>query len=278
MSRSYVKSPLNYVGGKYKLLNEIIPLLTPCTKINKFIDLFGGGFNVGVNVISNSVVYNDICVQVTELLKYIKYTDIRNMLLEIEDYIEQYKLEREGKDGYLKLRQDYNSGKTEPLMLYTLLCCSFSNQIRFNKQGKFNMPYGERNFNKSLREKFIAFSERLHTIDCIFTSLSFEQFDFSVLTSNDLVYCDPPYLNSFATYNENGGWTEEDEATLLSLLDELNAHGIRFALSNNLKYNNPLVDIWKDKYNVHFLNADYNNCNYHKKDKSRDKEILVTNY
>ena len=81
VSRSYVKSPLNYVGGKYKLLNEIIPLLTPCTKINKFIDLFGGGFNVGVNVISNSVVYNDICVQVTELLKYIKYTDIRNMLL-----------------------------------------------------------------------------------------------------------------------------------------------------------------------------------------------------
>ena len=38
---SYIKSPLNYVGGKYKLLNEIIPLFP--NDINTFVDLFGGG-------------------------------------------------------------------------------------------------------------------------------------------------------------------------------------------------------------------------------------------
>lgn len=37
---SYIKSPLNYVGGKYKLLNEIIPLFPE--NINTFVDLFGG--------------------------------------------------------------------------------------------------------------------------------------------------------------------------------------------------------------------------------------------
>ena len=42
MSRNnYIKSPLNYVGGKYKLLNEIIPLFPE--NINTFVDLFGGG-------------------------------------------------------------------------------------------------------------------------------------------------------------------------------------------------------------------------------------------
>ena len=37
---NYIKSPLNYVGGKYKLLNEIIPLFP--NDINTFVDLFGG--------------------------------------------------------------------------------------------------------------------------------------------------------------------------------------------------------------------------------------------
>ena len=54
--------------------------------------------------------------------------------------------------------------------------------------------------------------------------------------------------------------------------------GIYFALSNNLKYDNPYLDEWKDKYNVHYLNGDYSNCNYHKIDRSKDCEVLITNY
>lgn len=41
MKKTYIKSPLNYVGGKFKLLPEIIPLFP--TNINTFVDLFGGG-------------------------------------------------------------------------------------------------------------------------------------------------------------------------------------------------------------------------------------------
>ena len=51
---SYVKSPLNYVGGKYKLLKELIPLFPK--EINTFVDLFGGGFNVGINATANKKV------------------------------------------------------------------------------------------------------------------------------------------------------------------------------------------------------------------------------
>jgi adenine-specific DNA-methyltransferase len=38
---NYIKSPLNYVGGKYKLLDEIIPLFP--TDIDTFVDVFAGG-------------------------------------------------------------------------------------------------------------------------------------------------------------------------------------------------------------------------------------------
>lgn len=65
---------------------------------------------------------------------------------------------------------------------------------------------------------------------------------------------------------------------MLAVLNKLNGKGVRFALSNNLKYDNPVLDKWKNKYNVHYLNGNYSNCNYQKKDKSQDVEVLITNY
>ena len=48
MSRGLVKSPLNYTGGKFALLETDTPIFSE--DIDTFVDLFGGGFNVGVNV------------------------------------------------------------------------------------------------------------------------------------------------------------------------------------------------------------------------------------
>jgi len=39
------KSPINYTGGKFKLLPQILPLFP--SNIDIFVDLFAGGFNVG---------------------------------------------------------------------------------------------------------------------------------------------------------------------------------------------------------------------------------------
>ena len=44
----YVKSPLNYTGGKYKLLPQLLELFPK--QVNTFVDLFAGGGNVSVNV------------------------------------------------------------------------------------------------------------------------------------------------------------------------------------------------------------------------------------
>jgi DNA adenine methylase Dam len=278
LKEKYIKSPLNYVGGKYKLLKEIIPLFP--NKINTFVDLFGGGFNVGANVEAEHTIYNDICKPVVELLNHIKGNNIDNLLSEIDEYIEKYHLSKENREGYLKLREDYNSGYKTPIKFYTLLCYAFNNQIRFNKNGEYNTPFGKNrsSFNPTLREKFIDFHQRVNDIDCIFFNMPYEKFDFFEFHNNDFVYCDPPYLNSIATYNEQSGWTEKHEALLLKILDELNEKGVRFALSNNLKYENPLLDEWKNKYKVYYLNGDYSNCNYHKIDKSKDVEVLIVNY
>lgn len=73
------------------------------------------------------------------------------------------------------------------------------------------------------------------------------------------------------SYNENGGWTEEDEKDLLKYLEEVDRVGSKFALSNVLKLKGESNDIlyeWlnDNDYVVHHLNMNYNNSNYHKKE------------
>jgi len=278
IEKEYIKSPLNYVGGKYKLLKQIIPLFPD--NINTFVDLFGGGFNVGINVKANKIIYNDVISQVVNMLNYFKSNETETVLNKIDGLINKYSLSKENKEGYLELRESYNNGNADPIVLYTLLCYSFNNQIRFNSQGKFNMPFGKdrSSFNPTLRNKLIIFLEQLHKGNYYFLNNDFKQININKLHSNDFVYCDPPYFNSTATYNENGGWTEDNEKELLYLLDTLHSQGCKFALSNNLKYDNPLLEEWKNKYNTRYLNIDYSNCNYQKKDKSKDIEVLITNY
>lgn len=277
MSTKYIKSPLNYVGGKYKILKDIIPLFPD--NINTFVDLFGGGFNVGINVNAKNIIYNDSLSQIVELLDYIHNNDISILLSEIDYYINHYNLSKTNLEGYLQLRESYNNDNETPMKLYTLICYAFSNQIRFNKSKQYNMPFGQRSFNKMLRNKFIVFQKEIQKPKYTFVNKKFNDFDFSSLNDKDLVYCDPPYFNSVATYNENNSWTEIQEKELLNCLDILNKKNIKFALSNNLKYNNPILYEWKNKYNIHYINYNYSNCNYHKKDKNNnDVEVLITNY
>ena len=284
MQNKHIKSPLNYIGGKYKLLPQILPLFP--NNINVFVDLFGGGFNVGINVKSKYTIYNDLESHVVNLLKYLSDNDVEDLLEEIDTLIEQYNLSKENAEGYAALRNYYNENNEKNnshMIFYTLICYSFNNQIRFNQSGKYNMPFGKNrsSFNPTLRAKFIDFVNALHNKDYKFTNMTFEEFfskNINYLGSNDFVYCDPPYFNSIATYNEQNGWTEDNEKLLLQNLDKLNEKGIKFALSNNLKYDNPLLDKWKNKYNIHYLNGNYNNCNYQKIDKSKDIEVLITNF
>ena len=276
----WVKSPLNYVGGKYKLLPQIIPLFP--NGIDTFVDLFGGGGNLSVNVKANKIIYNDISLQVVQVLEYFKKNDIQKMLDNIDLLIKKYSLSKTNSDGYLELREKYNQGHRNPIILYTLICYSFNNQIRFNSKGEYNMPFGKdrSSFNDALRNKFVIFCEALHNKNIIFTNSDFQEYATVGMNESTFVYCDPPYLNSMATYNEKSGWTVENEENLRSLLEDWSVMGIKWGLSNNISVNSSLKE-WADNnnYNIHYLNNSYSNCNYHKKDKdSKDIEVLITNY
>ena len=284
----FIKSPLNYTGGKYKLLPQLLEIFPK--EIDTFVDLFAGGGNVAVNVNAKHIIYNDIMWQVPEMLQEFKRVGVEECLQRIDYFIEAYELSKDNREGYLKLRECYNNSfdleflLTDPLMLYTLICYSFNNQIRFNSKHEYNMPFGKNrsSCNPALREKFVAFVNRLQEIDIQFFSKDFRKLKIGGLRGSDFVYCDPPYLITVASYNENGGWGEQAERELLSKLDEIDKAGVRFGLSNVLESRgkeNTILKEWAKRYKVNYLEHTYSNCSYHKKDKeSKDVEVLITNY
>lgn len=286
MSRGLVKSPLNYTGGKFALLEQILPYFPE--DIDTFVDLFGGGFNVGVNVDANKIVYNDIVSQICELIKVLSTLDEHKIISHINSRIREYDLSKVNQEGFNKFRQMYNKSPSA-LDLYVLICFSFNHQIRFNSKMQYNNPFGKNksSFTKSLQNKLEYFIQRLQELNLTIENKGFDAFDFSNLNSRDFVYCDPPYLISTASYNDGKrgytGWDEKLESTLLNILDELNRNGIRFALSNVIKHkgkDNHLLKEWSKSYNVYFLNNDYSNSNYQAKDRRKNstEEVLITNY
>lgn len=302
-NQEVIKSPLNFTGGKYKLLSQILPLFPK--DISTFIDLFCGGCNVAVNVSAKKIICNDIDANLIGLISYFKNTSYEVLLPKIQKIINDYNLSDSNKNGYtfyncnsanglgnynrtgfLNLRKTFNelpkSNENYFLFLYVLIVYAFNNQIRFNSDGEFNLPVGKRDFNIRMQNKLKSFLFTLSNKNISFLNKDFTRIKVSSLSVKDFVYVDPPYLITCATYNEKS-WNENEEKRLLAYLDELNDNKIRFALSNVLstdgKTNNILKQWLGEKgYNCHHLDFSYNNSNYHKKNISKTDEVLITNY
>lgn len=130
----------------------------------------------------------------------------------------------------MKLRADFNALKERNVdyyvMLYVLIVYAFNNQIRFNRNGEFNLPPGKRDFNQKMHSKVENFIELLQNQNATFIHSDFREIEIDKLTDKDFVYVDPPYLITCAAYNEQGGWSEVDEEDLLQKLDDLSQRGI----------------------------------------------------
>ena len=300
-----VKSPLNYTGGKYKILNQIIPIFPK--NLDLFVDLFSGGSNVGVNVNAKRIVCVDKQKEIIRVMDLFKKYEDGYIIDTLEKIINKYELSNSllngyevynctsdkglggyNKNKYIQLRTDYNKIKEDSadkdFLFLTLIIYGFNNQIRFNSSGEFNMPVGKRDFNNSLRKNLKSFINVLKTKNIEFINSDFREIAIET-TDNTLVYCDPPYFLGTASYNENGGWTEQDEMDLLNYLSFLDSKGIKFALSNVIEHKgakHKLLEAWINEHNykIHFIKCDYNNSNYHKQEGNITKtvEVLVTNY
>ena len=278
-----IKSPMNYVGGKYKLLPQILPLFPK--NIETFVDLFCGGFNVGINVEAKNIVANDICLPVIEVYKGIQKEGMSNALNKVKNTIKEFGLSKTNEEGFKAIRDFYNKGNKEWYIFYSMLTHAFNYQIRFNRNGEYNMPFGKNrsSFNPNLEKNFIKFSNAISDKNITFCSSDFKKLKLDCLTNKDFIYLDPPYLLGCASYNESDGWNETQERELLNICDMADKNNIKFGISNVLihkgKSNDILIE-WSKKFNIYYLDKDYNNCNYQDIARKNNKtvEVFICNY
>lgn len=270
-------SPLNYIGGKYGSLNLINSNLP--NNINCFYDVFGGGSTVGINVLSESVYYNEINKYVTDLLSYLKNNKPYTIYNRVQKLIIKYQLSKGDKEAYKKLRDDYNRTK-DNILLYLCICYGFEHQIRFNSKHQFNNPCGNSGFNDEMYEKLISFYLRCNEINISFNTGNYVDV-LNLVNINDFVYLDPPYLSNDGVYQDGkrgfNGWDEEQEAEMYRFMEELNQRNIRFMLSNFVDHNgndNSNLINWARNNNFIIIKDD----KLTKRNRQDRREIIIKNY
>lgn len=295
------RSPLFYVGDKYKLVPEIKPFFPD--NIQRFIEPFVGGGSVSLNVNAESFLLNDIDRYVISIHKYLcsyankedsffkkayKMIDSYNLSCSARKDIIPESLKQEfvktyyarfNKASYEKLRADYNlSNRKNIMMLYILLIYGFNRMLRFNANGDFNLPVGNVDFNANTVQAIQTYFREMSSKTINWSSLDFRVFLRGIdWREGDFVYLDPPYLITFSEYNKL--WNEETENALLTILNEMNDAGCRFAISNVTHYkgkeNTAFIE-WAKNYNVHQIKSNY--ISYHDNTIKTFNEVLVTNY
>lgn len=295
------RSPLFYVGDKYRLMKQLLDLFP--IKINHFYEPFVGGGTVFLNVEAEKYFLNDIDKHLVNIHKFLiaSAENPERFFRDVEKVIHKYKLShsykndivpnslkkefkktyyaRFNKEGYEKLRIHVNKNKkNDPLILYILLIYGFNRMLRFNGGGKFNLPVGNVDFNKNVVIALNNYFEFVQNKKIKFTSQDFRKyFEKKKFEKNDFVYIDPPYLITSSEYNKI--WGGKEEKDLLDIMDKLDKKGVKFALSNVTHYNgskNDLLIKWMKKYKVHKIKSNY--ISYHNNGKKNIAEVLVTNY
>ena len=269
-----IKSPLNYTGSKYSILNEITKVLPK--HISTFIDIMGGAFNVGVNVIAEKVIYNEFLPHTFNIIKTLLNEDSGYIINKVETIIKEFNLEKSNKENYILLRNDYNNTK-DIYKLFVLHMYCFQNQMRFNGKLEFNSPVGNCSYNSTLTERILKFIPR--TINYELFNLSYKDIDITNLDKDSVFYFDPPYFITNATYNDGKrgfiGWNAEEETKLLEYITFLHENGFKFVLSNVIYHNdnaNYILAEWVNTHKFNVVNIDNVGA------KNTRDEVIITNY
>lgn len=268
-------NPFNWTGSKHRYLTELFEVL-PDDKHLTVIDPFvGGGDLISKLPKTWSIFASDAMPQLIDMHKQMQLGMITTD--RIKEVVKWRKLDKVNDDAFTMLKSYYNHHKALPAYLYTLLCHSNSNRIRFNSACEFNVAFGDRTFNTNMQKKLDNHLAALGDLTVNFNRSRYTDVNFK---KADLLLIDPPYLNTVATYTEGGKWTVNDEFELLNKVYQAhlcNTKFIYFGQTWSNGVHNPHLEAWAKQFNVKVLKDTTSHCSSNRK-KGKTVEIMITNY
>ena len=158
------------------------------------------------------------------------------------DYCESYFIDGNDEVTFYKNRDTFNEtqdSKEKSALFVYLNKHSFNGLTRYNKQGKYNVPFGKYKTVSFPRDDMLNFSNVMKEKQLLYMhSLDFCQMKlYQNINENTVVYFDPPYIplsdtSSFTDYHTEG-FTDEDQIRLVELAKYLRSQGAKVIISNH---------------------------------------------
>ncbi|NLF09745.1 MAG: Dam family site-specific DNA-(adenine-N6)-methyltransferase [Pirellulaceae bacterium] len=163
-------------------------------------------------------------------------------------------LEKSPENGYVHFRaiRDRFNTSYDPLDLLFLSRAGFNGMMRFNRNGKWNIPFCQKpqRFSRSYITKIVNQVRDVSDVIQPAWEFAVETFEKVIVqaTKDDIIYCDPPYIGRYVDYYS--GWTEDDERLLFELLSSTPAKFILSTWHHNDYRHNQFVDSLWSRFNV----------------------------
>lgn len=159
------------------------------------------------------------------------------------------KLEEGGKDYYMQMRYEFNENGN-PLHFLFLNRSDFNGMIRFNKKGKFNVPFCQKpnRFAKAYVTKICNQIDKVANVmkgkNWEFVNCSWQE-TFDRAKKGDFIYLDPPYIGRDTSYV--GEWPEDEAISLAMYSHNTEAHVcLSMWKENEFRKNDHLFEYWSD--------------------------------
>ena len=254
MSEKIFVPPIKIQGIKTKLVPAIKNIVLH-EKYSLWIEPFMGSGVVGFNVRPERAVFADINPHIINFYNAIKSGKINSDIVRVFLQDNGERLAAEDEKFYYFIRERFNENH-DPLDFLFLNRSCFNGMVRFNKDYKFNVPYGHKpeRFSRAYMTKIINqvryVEECLKIYDWSFMCSSFED-SLAIAEAGNFVYCDPPYIGRHVDYYDS--WDEDSELALSSLLKKSKA---KFMLStwdhNEFRTNECIDKIWSFCHKINF--------------------------
>lgn len=248
--------PIKCQGIKTK----IVPLILENVLIPEdglWIEPFMGSGVVGMNARPSKALFADLNPHITAF-----YSAIKNQVITPESarsFLEHegQLLRERGEEHYYTVRERFNKEGSPFDFLFLSRSC-FNGMIRFNKKGRFNVPFCRKPerfagaYVTKIVNQIARFSGLVHFYEWTFVNQDFER-TLSCASESDFIYCDPPYIGRHTDYFNS--WSVSDEERLCRCLSDTKA---RFILStwhsNKYRQNEYLNSLWS---NFHVITKEH---------------------
>lgn len=258
MSRPPLVPPIKCQGIKTKLVSTIQKIAEP-RDYSRWIEPFCGSGVVALNVQPQNALLCDTNPHIIRLYQYIQRGEITAEIVREFLTSEGEKLKAHGEPYYYEVRTRFNEVPTPLDFLFLNRSC-FNGIIRFNRKGKFNVPFCHKPerfaqaYVTKITNQVRQLSQILMSVDWTFEVLDFRE-TLARADVGDFVYVDPPYAGRHVDYFNS--WSDDDEAALAISLGSLRCDFLLSTWHSNEFRKNIAIDLVWSRPNFHMLKREH---------------------